>query len=297
MDMTESQQSPASRKYEYAIAGALALVISCVLCAPRWLEGESVFKGVIQEQYYILGQFSFDHQIIEDFQASRFPLWNPHNALGTPLLGNMLSSVFYPLKALIYFCNTIWMRDIFIILRLWLAGFFAYVFARSRGLGISGSVLVMAGFSLTGYFRVFINENYLNADVLIPLLLISFDRVARGGKIHHVMLAGIIIFAILNNGHPEAAFYALLFGGLYFLASMFSGKSELRLAALGRVLSSVVLGFILSLPMLLPFIEYWSRGLHFHPPGAGFYHYPIRQAIALLSPWFFKQPGPGAPFL
>ncbi len=286
-----------NRRLEYALAGALALVFSGLVCAPRWLEGKSVFAGVIQEQYYILGQYSFDHQVVEDFRAGFFPLWNPHNALGTPLVGNMLSSVFYPLKVLVYVSSTVWMRDFFIVIRLWLAAFFAYVFARSRGLGRPGAFTVMAGFSMTGYLRVFINENYLNADVLVPLLLVSFDRLVRPGRLRHIILAGAVLFAVINNGHPEAAFYTMLFGGLYFMAALIPASREDIAPALLRLWAGILLGFLLSLPMLLPFLEYWLRGLHFHPPGAGFYHYPVRQAAALLSPWFFSQAEPGAPFL
>jgi hypothetical protein len=297
MDMPVTTLELSTRRRDHTIAALLAFAFPLLLCAPHWLSGRSVFAGVIQEQYYLLGQFSFDHQIIEDFSAGRFPLWNPHNALGTPLLGNMLSTVFYPLKVLIYLASTICLRDLYIILRLWLAGFFAYVFARSRGASMAGSILVMAGFSITGYFRTFINENYLNADVLIPLLLISLDRIIRPGRLRHVILAGIVIFAILNCGHPEAAFYAVFFGGLYFLVAVIAGCRDMIVPALFRLLAAFILGFLLSLPLLLPFLEYWSHGVHFHPPGAGFYHYPIRQAIALLSPWFFHPAAPGSAFL
>ncbi|GEM_PF-1230302 len=297
MEMPGTTSELSGRRREYVVAAFLAFAFPLFLCAPHWIAGRSLFAGVIQEQYYLLGQFSFDHQIIEDFSEGRFPLWNPHNALGTPLIGNMLSSVFYPLKILTYLANNIWMRDIYIILRLWLAGFFAYVFARSRGSGRAASIFVMAGFSLTGYFRTFINENYLNADVLIPLLLISIDRIIRPGRIRHVILAGLVLFGILNCGHPEAAYYGILFGGLYFLVGVIAVSRDMILPAVFRLGTAFMLGLLLSLPLLIPFLEYWSRGVHFHPPGAGFYHYPIRQAIALLSPWFFKPPLPGTAFL
>jgi hypothetical protein len=278
-------------------AGICALTLACVfmLYGHRWLSGQTIFRGAIQEQYYLLGQYAFDHRIIADFKQGFFPLWNPMNALGTPLLGNMLSGVFYPLKALIYLFPALIARDMYIVLRLLTAALFTWAVCRRLKLSFMPSALAAVSFTFTGYMKMFVNENYLNADVLLPAAVLFTLRIRDDRRLRDVVLLGLVVFAIINNGHPEAAFYALL---LPVCLVVFGRKIDARFPGTALLFSAaVVSGLLLSLPMLMPFIEYWFRGWHFHVPGAGFFHYPARQIPALVSPWFFGQAPAGAPFL
>ena len=273
------------------VAG-LVLLGSFLIWGHRWLAGQTIFRGVIQEQYYLVGQYAFDHLIVEEFRAGFFPLWNHLNALGTPLLGNMLSAAFYPLKALTYLFPGDAARDLYIVLRLLIAALLAYALARKLGLSAAAAALAALAFALTGYFKQFVNENYLNADALLPGVVLLTLRLREGGRKADVALLGLLVFAILQNGHPEAAFFTLLLPCCLVAAS---GRKGLLPAAL-RLGAAFTLGLVLSLPMLLPFLEYWGRGLNFHAPYTGFFHYPARELAALVSPWFFGAAAPGAPF-
>jgi hypothetical protein len=264
------------------------------LYGERWFSESSIFRGVIQEQYYLLGQYAFDHLIIEEFSQGRFPLWNHLNALGTPFLGNMLSAVCFPLKAIIYAFPSDVTRDIYIILRLLIGAVFSLLLARRLGLSFFPSVVVALCFVFTGYMRMFINENYLNADLLLPGLVYFTLRLSKDRRFADMALLSVLIYAVINNGHPEAAFYTLLLPA--FLAIVVPGdwKSSLRSVLLFG--AAFTIGFVMSLPMLLPFLEYWSRGYHFHVPGAGFFHYSAAQVSSVVSPWFFGKVEAGAPF-
>lgn len=277
-------------------AGVIALALLCVvlLYGHLWFSGRSIFRGVIQEQYYLLGQYAFDHLIIEDFAADRFPLWNHLNALGTPLAGNMLSAAFYPLKALIYAFPSVVTRDLYIVVRLLLAALFTRALCRRLGLGFFPAALAALSFAFTGYMKMFVNENYLNADILLPAAMLFTLRLCDERRIRDVIILALVVFCIINNGHPEAAFYTLLLPA--GLAGFAGGGKRLFTNAL-LFTAAAGLGILLSLPMLLPFIEYWFRGYHFHVPGAGFFHYSASQFSSLISPWFFGQAPAGAPFL
>jgi len=281
------------RKSETLLALLGFAVLVTLFFLPRLLNPPGLFFGALQEQYYLLGQYAYDHQILRALAAGYFPLWNPDNALGHPFLGDMLSAILFPLKLLIYLVPTPAMREFFLLLRIFLAAFFTYAFAR-RHLSKPAAILAAIAFAFTGYFQFFINENYLNAETLIPLLLILADRLHERGRILDLGLLGLAGFAVFTNGHPEAAFYVTLFIVLYYVvAPAFCRcplKNSLRLAA------ALLIGLCLASPMLLPFLEYWSRGFHFHLPGAGFYHYDLREAAALVSPWFFPPPAPGAAY-
>lgn len=273
----------------------LSLIAIFLLYGPRWLMGESIFRGVVQEQYYFLGQYAFDQQILSDLRAGYFPLWNPKNALGTPLLGNMLSAVLYPLKLMIYLHPTVAVRDFYLVLRLLLAALFTLALAREQKLSFLPAALAAMAFAFSGYFKMFVNENYLNADVLLPAAVLLALRLRDRPRLLDFILLAFVGFAVLNNGHPEAAFYTLLLPAFLVAATARSWPRFVRTALLfsGAIGAAV----LLSLPLLFPFLEYWARGYHFHPPGAGFFHYAARQISALVTPWFFGAAPAGAPFL
>ncbi|HUT56149.1 MAG TPA: YfhO family protein [bacterium] len=280
---------------EAAAVCGLALVCVFLLYGPRWLSGLSIFRGAIQEQYYLLGQYAFDHQIVEEFREGYFPLWNPMNGLGTPLLGNMLCGALYPLKPIVYVWSGLAARDFYIVLRLLMAALFTFALAKKLRLAFPAAAVAAISFAFTGYMKMFVNENYLNADVLLPAAVLLTLRLKGGRKIRDVVLLGLVTFAVLNNGHPEAAFYTLLLPALLAAAASL-GPGRARMTA-PLFAAGVGAGVMLSLPMILPFLEYWFRGYHFHVPGTGFFHYSARQAVALWSPWFFGKAPAGAPFL
>ena len=258
----------------------------------RWITGQSIFRGVVQEQYYLLGQYSFDRLIEQELHEGYFPLWNHQNALGTPLLGNMLSAACFPLKALIYLRDTDGVRDFTIVLRILLAALLAFALAREMKLPVGPAILAAVSFALTGYFKQFINENYLNADVLLPGMVLLALRLRRRGRRLDLALLALLTFCVLQNGHPESAFYCLLLPVVVIAATGHDGHAP----AAARIGAAFTAGFVLSLPTLLPIIEYWARGLHFHAPYAGFFHYPASELPALVTPWFFPPPAAGAPF-
>ncbi len=267
-----------------------------IIFGARILNGESLYLGIVQEQYFLLGQFSFDHLIRSEFSQGLFPLWNPNNALGTPLLANMLSAVFYPLKIFLYLFPCWLSYELMVIFRFWLGGFFTYWLARKLNLSRWAGVFASLGFCFSGYFILFLNENYLNADFILPLLVLLGIKVWEKPSLKWTLLLAFCVFALLNSGHPEAIFYNWLFFVLFFLCfALRSEKKKKAGAVLGFGLANA-LGIFLSLAFLLPFIEFWSRGWHFHIPGAGLYHYSIREFLALFSPWFFGKSEPGKAF-
>lgn len=281
---------------EYLLAGLMPLLGIFLLWGPRILNGENIYLGVIQEQYFLLGQYAFDHLIRGEFAAGNFPLWNPNNALGAPLLGNMLCAAFYPLKLLLYLWPSLLVYEFYVVLRFWLAGFFTYALGRRLGLSVGGSVFALCGFCFSGYFQLFLNENYLNADLLLPLLLLLGLETARSRSKKWPALLALVLFALFNSGHPEAIFYNWLFSVVCFAGFVSRFEKTAWREAAGRLVLANAFALLLSLPLILTFLEYWVRSYHFHLPGAGLYHYSVREFLAAFSPWFFGPGSPGAAF-
>ncbi len=59
-----------------------------------------------------------------------WPLWNPYQAYGAPLAADMQSQPFNPLFALFSIHPTPWTYNFFVLTRLFIAGFFAYLYLR-----------------------------------------------------------------------------------------------------------------------------------------------------------------------
>ena len=283
-------------RLDYLLAAVAPLLGVFVLWGPRILNGENIYLGAVQEQYYLLGQYSFDHLIRNEFSAHQFPLWNPNNALGAPLLGNMLSAAFYPLKVFLYFWPGLAAYELYVIFRFELAGFFSYILGRKLKLSIAGSLIVLFGFCFSGYFQFYLNENYLNADFLLPLLILLAMKIARSKNKKWPVLAALCLFALFNSGHPEAIFYNWLFMVLSVFGFSLAADRKGRREAAARFGLANVAAIFLSLPLILTFLEYWVRGYHFHLPGAGLYHYSIQEFLSVFSPWFFGPSKAGAAF-
>jgi hypothetical protein len=287
---------PKLSRREYLLAALAPLFGVLVLWGPRILNGENIYLGAVQEQYYLLGQYSFDHLIRDEFGAGQFPLWNPNNALGAPLLGNMLSAAFYPLKIFLYLWPGLAAYQLYVIFRFWLAGFFSYILGRKLRLSIAGSLAVLFGFCFSGYFQFYLNENYLNADFLLPLLLLLGLKISTTRSKKWPALAALSLFALFNSGHPEAIFYDWLFMVLSVFGFSLTADKKDRRGIAARFGLANVAAIFLSLPLILTFLEYWVRGYHFHLPGAGLYHYSIKEFLAVFSPWFFGPGKAGAAF-
>src|SRR5947199_5077963 len=87
-----------------------------------------------------------------DGGRGELPLWNPYHFCGTPLVHDIQAGVFYPPHAVTYLvpqhavgAALSWV----IVLHVLAAGVFAFVYARSRGLGEVGGLVAAVGFMLS----------------------------------------------------------------------------------------------------------------------------------------------------
>src|SRR5690348_17780079 len=79
--------------------------------------------------------------VVDELKHGQFPLWNPYNFSGSPLLANYQSQVFYPFT-FVYFLfpqTTAW--TIMVILQPLLGVLFFYLFATEIGLGAGAAML------------------------------------------------------------------------------------------------------------------------------------------------------------
>jgi uncharacterized membrane protein len=112
--------------------------------------------------------------LLKTFQ---FPLWNPHNYCGIPLLATLQPGVFYPphVLYLILPFNVAW--NWIIILHFFFAGFATFLFLRSLSASREGAFLGGILFMLSGYLLSVHNLlTHLLAVVWLPIVMASIVR-------------------------------------------------------------------------------------------------------------------------
>jgi len=218
--------------------------------APAWHYEPSI--KIIQNQYV---------------NERHVPLWNPYSAFGTPLAADMISQPFYPPLFLLLLYPTIQTYDLFVIFRLFPAGFFTYLFLRlfiNKVASLFGAITFM----FTGYFILFLNMSHLSVEILLPAVFYCFEILLRKSGPRRIACASLAISLTIVGGMPESTFLVLSFGYMYYLFRLFTDSSlraGKRMLLKNFVLINV-LGFALSAILLLPFLEFLKHSFDLHQP-------------------------------
>ncbi|MFQ5812151.1 MAG: YfhO family protein [Anaerolineae bacterium] len=180
----------------------------------------------------------------EVIRQGRLPLWNPYLFMGVPFLANIQTALFYPLNFSLYWLPVPKMVSYSIVLHVFLAGLFAYFYARrSLGLGRWGAWLAAAVFAFSGFVGAQVEHvNQLSCSVWLPLLFLLFD-LARGRPLRnpcdgrrspdrarfasvwrpsairrgwlYVLLAGLVVGLQFTAGHTQSSYITLFALGVY----------------------------------------------------------------------------------
>lgn len=224
------------------------------------------------------------------FKNLTLPLWNSNQALGKPFAANMQSAVFYPLRVLLYIYPSSGMWDFYMLLRVAIAIFLTYKFLRIIGLERVSSLLGGFVYGLGGYFVFFISMAHINVDIILPLLLISLESIARAKK-NAWLLLGLSIFLMITGGHPETALLAGTFGIIYFIIRLISNKENI-LKKIRMAIYGLLLGLGASMFLILPFFELYQYAYTTHAPSNNLSlgHFDIRTLANMFFPYFFGWP-------
>lgn len=200
--------------------------------------------------YYAATQLALD--------AGQWPLWNPLELGGMPLLANMQSTVLYPPRQLHAFLDLHVATSLFILFKLWLCGMTAYLCGRALGLGIGASRFFSVAWMLAGYNVVWAYWSLTDVSAWLPVVFLGTEYALQGRVRRGVFTTALGGALILMAGHPETAFAMSVGAGLYFLLRLAwdrrRGRSLWRPVAIQA--GGWALGLLLCAALLLPFIEY-----------------------------------------
>jgi hypothetical protein len=135
----------------------------------------------------------------EALQKGEMPLWNHYAYCGMPLLANWQSAVLYPFSQLFYLFPFPWALKTYHLFHVFLAGLFAYLFARGWRLSRWAAAGLMITFALNGYFITRLEFlSHVGVDIwLFAALLLSHDPLLLGITLSLAFLAGHQMFFVL----------------------------------------------------------------------------------------------------
>ena len=195
------------------------------------------------------------HLAAMDLLQGHFPWWNYFQGLGQPLAGEMQSAALFPLTLLFALpSGLLWFHISLEII----AGVSTYFFVKK--LGISSFLATAAGmlFSLNGTFA-WLGNAVLNPVAFLPMLLLGIELIiekSQESKKSYWYLAAIALALSLYSGFPEVAYFDGLFCIAWAVVRLYNLESKFRLRALKQLSISGAIGIILSLPILIPFLDF-----------------------------------------
>jgi hypothetical protein len=168
--------------------------------------------------------------IAAEWSAGRVPLWNPYENLGTPVVAQGTSSVFYPGKLI--FLLPVGFDTAFtgyVLAHVLLAAVLAYRLARRWGGSAEAAALCGLSYAFGGnVIFQYCNVVFLVGAAWLPLAVGQLDRLMRERRLSLTLPLGVVLALMVLGGDPQMAYHVALLGGLYALLLWQNNTSPTR---------------------------------------------------------------------
>mgnify|MGYP001561407976 CR=1 FL=1 len=303
-------------KNNYRI-GLIFLLLIVALFWPFFFKGLHPFPGNLllgwhepwRSNYFVNGKIILPNKPVVDdafkhiyplrilsidmFKKFEFPLWNPYNGAGMPLLAGMNNGNLDPFNILFFILPYPFAWSIYVILQPLLAGVCMYIYCRKITLSKSSSLFASISFMFSGLVTVkSIFSIYGLAIASLPLFLYLIESYLQNGFTKRVYLIPILIFAMLVSALPQISLYILVIIFIYFLfrLNQIKNKFNIKIKQLLLFISLLLLGFGISSLQLLPTLELFSHA-SVNTQGSAFiidkFLVPIQHLVSILIPNYF----------
>jgi len=185
-----------------------------------------------------------------------FPAWNPYALAGTPFFGNFQVAWASPFSLPLWLLPLSYGLGLAAAIKLWLAGFGAYLLVRELRLGFWPAMLAAVGFALCAFNVVWLAHGvFVSVAAMLPWGLWLAERLVQRGTWSDGLALVAIAAIIQTGGHPGTQLHVVTAIVLYTLvrtvASAETSHGD-RLRRLGVVLAALAVGSLLSAVVLLP---------------------------------------------
>jgi hypothetical protein len=209
----------------------------------------------------------FMHFTVAQVRAGNLPTWNPYNGNGQPFFANAQSSVLSPFTIFFYTLSFRLALIASALARLWLIGFFTFMFLRRHRLGDLASLVGATIFMFAGYHLVWLNYPITSVSAWLPLSLwcarVALDHREggwAGNRPRNLATGGLTlaVAAMLLGGNPETATFDILLIVAYILGALAVERVGWRTSGqyVARFVVAGALSAGLAAAQLIPFLRY-----------------------------------------
>ena len=170
--------------------------------APALFRDQQFAYRDASEYYYWLNK-----RVQAAWDAGRWPLWEPEENAGMPLLGNPTAAVLYPGKVVFAVLPYAWAARAYILAHSALAFLSMLILMRSWGTSWIGSALSALAYAFGGPILFqYSNVIYLIGAAWLPLGVHAVDRWVRLGRRWGLAELAIVLSMQILGGEPQAAY-------------------------------------------------------------------------------------------
>jgi hypothetical protein len=234
--------------------------------------------------------------INESFSRRQFPLWNPYNFSGGPILANFQSAVFYPLNLIYLVLPQLTAWSILVVAQPLLATLFMYFYLRQFIARKLAAFFGAFAFGFCGFILAWSQENAVvgQAALWFPLILLTTDAFLTRPSRKFFLALVIALACCIFSGHLQTIFYIFLVSFLYGITRFFRRRHQHKVWVLPSFFFAFILSLLFCAIQLLPSLEAFSespRSSSFAEPFLETYLMPFTHFINAIDPDIFGNPG------
>lgn len=203
----------------------------------------------------------------KSLRAGYIPIVMPYQSLGVPLIGQYCHRVLSPYQMVenLFFPYG---YDFFLLLRLVLAGLFAYLFIRPLCRRVESALVTAIGYGLGSIMVIYSNhEEVVNVAMLLPILIWAVRAFFDRPTLARACWLTLALALVHTAGQPEIQLYLLFLSLLYGLTRLFTMPGGSRRSAFLYSLAAIFLSAVIAAPQIILFLQFHHEAWTFHPPG------------------------------
>jgi Bacterial membrane protein YfhO len=178
--------------------------------------------------------YSLNNRVQAEWNAGRWPLWEPEENAGMPLLGNPTAAVLYPGKLIFAVLPYPWAARTYVLSHSVLAFLAMLALMRSWGTSWFGSALSALSYAFgTPVLFQYCNVIYLIGAAWLPLGIHAVDGWIRLGQRWCVLELAIVMSMQVLGGDPQTA-YLVGLTGLGYASYLASNRARSNKESLAR---------------------------------------------------------------
>jgi len=205
----------------------------------------------LRDMFYPLQEY-----IAQTLSSGELPLWNPHQFIGHPIVGNPHAALFYPGTWFMWLVGVQRGMDLMLLFHTWLgawgmAQLMRHFKSSYVGALLAGVIFAMSGWAAGRYYAG--HYNLLVVAGWIPWVMLLYQRALERGTLLSALPGAVALGVVLLAGHPPLTVYLgllLISLWIYYIArheprgeAAWIATRQLLIMGIGAVLLGAALVF------------------------------------------------------